>query len=109
MSVIRHNQPLLTRVFPHNGNARFVIGRPRRRSNVEPPAPVLVPVFGPFIDAASRARYWLRGTPEGFEVGFSLDDDATDPEIWVPFSDRPEGLSKAAWRRIGANAGEVLQ
>jgi hypothetical protein len=76
--------------------------------DVNAAAPVQLPAFGPFIDAASRTRYWLRGTPDAFEVGFSLDDDASDPEIWVPYSDRPEGLSKAAWRRIGANAAEVL-
>ncbi len=73
--------------------------------------PNIVQVFGPFVDAPSRTVFWIRGTTlANAQIGFSIDDDATDPEIWLGTLDehRPEGLSKAAWRRIGEKLAELL-
>lgn len=73
---------------------------------------ILVPsTFGPFHDAPSRTTYWLRGTLEAPEIGFTVDDDITDPEIWLPLTElaRPKGIAKAAWKRMSAKAQEILR
>lgn len=64
-------------------------------------------MFGPFIDKQSGVSFWLRGESKTeYEIGFNLDADAMDPEIWVKPDAKPEGISKAAWRRMNRRAAD---
>lgn len=76
--------------------------------------PPVAVIYGPFLDKPSKTTYWLRGNKLDADIGFSIDKDPTDPELWVPLREDgepappPDGVSKAAWARLQVQSQGVL-
>lgn len=70
MSIIRARQPGLTRRFPHNGNARFLIPRAGVR-----PEPV---VFSPPAGAVASGTSVTMTSPDGLPIYYTVDGDTPD-------------------------------